>query len=52
MTELQDCLGHIFTQNQLSPELQLQAQSLVGMVEEKGKLSCNRCGQAMDKEKH
>ena len=51
MTELQDCLGHIFTQNQLSPELQLQAQSLVGMVEEKGKLSCNRCGQAIDKEK-
>ena len=51
MTELQDCLGRIFTQNQLSPELQLQAQSLAGMVEEKGKLSCNRCGQAIDKEK-
>ncbi|RGN67089.1 DNA/RNA helicase [Streptococcus anginosus] len=51
MTELQDCLGRIFTKNQLSPELQLQAQSLAGMVEEKGKLSCNRCGQAIDKEK-
>lgn len=51
MTELQDCLGRIFTKNQLSPELQLQAQSLAGMVEEKGKLSCNRCGQATDKEK-
>ena len=51
MTELQDCLGRIFTQNQLSPELQLQAQNLAGMVEEKGKLSCNRCGQAIDKEK-
>lgn len=52
MTELQDCLGRIFTQNQLSPELQLQAQNLAGVVEEKGKLSCNRCGQAIDKEKH
>ncbi|MBX9075486.1 DEAD/DEAH box helicase [Streptococcus anginosus] len=51
MTELQDCLGRIFTKSQLSPELQLQAQSLAGMVEEKGKLSCNRCGQAIDKEK-
>ena len=51
MTELQDCLGRIFTKGQLSPELQLQAQSLAGMVEEKGKLSCNRCGQAIDKEK-
>lgn len=51
MTELQDCLGLIFTKSQLSPELQLQAQSLAGMVEEKGKLSCNRCGQAIDKEK-
>ena len=52
MTELQDCLGRIFTKSQLSPELQLQAQSLAGMVEEKGKLSCNRCGQAVDKEKY
>ncbi|WP_270738168.1 DEAD/DEAH box helicase [Streptococcus anginosus] len=51
MTELQDCLGRIFTKNQLSPELQLQAQTLTGMVEEKGRLSCNRCGQAIDKEK-
>lgn len=51
MTELQDCLGRIFTKSQLSPELQLQAQSLAGMVEEKGKLSCNRFGQAIDKEK-
>lgn len=51
MIELQDCLGRIFTKSQLSPELQLQAQSLAGMVEEKGKLSCNRCGQAIDKEK-
>ncbi|AGU82918.1 DEAD/DEAH box helicase [Streptococcus anginosus] len=52
MTELQDCLGRIFAKNQLSPELQLQAQSLAGMVEEKRKLSCNRCGQAVDKEKY
>ena len=51
MTELQDCLGRIFTKSQLSPELQLQAQSLAGMVEEKGNLICNRCGQAIDKEK-
>ena len=51
MTELQDCLGRIFTKNQLLPELQLQAQTLTGMVEEKGRLSCNRCGQAIDKEK-
>ncbi|VUW94708.1 Transcription-repair-coupling factor [Streptococcus constellatus] len=52
MTELQDCLGRIFTKSQLSPELQLQAQSLAGMVEEKGKLNCNRCGQAVDKGKY
>ena len=52
MTELQDCLGRIFTKSQLSPELQLQAQTVAGMVEEKGKISCNRCGQVIDKEKH
>lgn len=52
MIELQDCLGRMFTKAQLPAELQLQAQTLTGMVEEKGRLSCNRCGQAVDKERH
>lgn len=52
MIELQDCLGRIFTRSQLPAELQLYAQTLPAMKEEKGKLCCNRCGQAVDKERH
>ena len=52
MTELQDCLGRMFTKAQLPAELQLYAQTLPAMKEEKGKLCCNRCGQAVDKERH
>lgn len=51
MIELQDCLGRMFTKAQLPAELQLYAQTLPAMKEEKGKLCCNRCGQAVDKDK-
>ena len=51
MIELQDCLGRIFTRSQLPLELQQQAQTLSGMIEKKGKLWCNRCGQVVNKEK-
>ena len=51
MIELQDCLGRIFTKAQLPAELQLYAQTLPAMKEEKGKLCCNRCGQVVNKEK-
>lgn len=52
MIELQDCLGRMFTKAQLPAELQLYAQTLPAMKKEKGKLCCNRCGQAVDKERH
>lgn len=52
MIELQDCLGRMFTKAQLPAEFQLYAQTLPAMKEEKGKLCCNRCGQAVDKERH
>ncbi|WP_247926926.1 DEAD/DEAH box helicase [Streptococcus constellatus] len=52
MIELQDCLGRMLTKAQLPAELQLYAQTLPAMKEEKGKLCCNRCGQAVDKERH
>ena len=52
MIELQDCLGRMFTKAQLPAELQLYAQTLPAMKEEKGKLCFNRCGQAVDKERH
>lgn len=51
MIELQDCLGRIFTRSQLPLGLQQQAQILSGMIEKKGKLWCNRCGQVVNKEK-
>ena len=51
MIELQDCLGRMFTKVQLPAELQLYAQTLPAMKEEKGKLCCNRCGQVVNKEK-
>ncbi|WP_117280456.1 DEAD/DEAH box helicase [Streptococcus intermedius] len=51
MIELQDCLGRMFTKAQLPAELQLYAQTLPAMKEEKGKLCCNRCGQVVNKEK-
>ncbi|BAM23046.1 DEAD/DEAH box helicase [Streptococcus intermedius] len=51
MIELQDYLGRIFTRSQLPLGLQQQAQTLSGMIEKKGKLWCNRCGQVVNKEK-
>ena len=51
MIELQDCLGRIFTRSQLPLGPQQQAQTLSGMIEKKGKLWCNRCGQVVHKEK-
>ncbi len=51
MIELQDCLGRIFTRSQLPLGLQQQAQTLSGMIEKKGKLWCNRCGQVVHKRK-
>ena len=50
MLELQDCLGRMFTKEQLSDELQQIAHTLSGMKEEKGKLLCSRCNSLIDKE--
>lgn len=50
MLELQDCLGRMFTKEQLSVELQQIAHTLPGMKEEKGKLLCSRCNSLIDKE--
>ena len=50
MLELQDCLGRMFTKEQLSDELQQIAHTLPGMKEEKGKLLCSRCNSLIDKE--
>lgn len=38
MIELQDCLGRMFTKAQLPAELQLYAQTLPAMKEEKGEI--------------
>ena len=50
MLELQDCLGRMFTKEQLSVELRQIAHTLPGMKEEKGKLLCSRCNSLIDKE--
>ena len=50
MLELQDCLGRMFTKEQLSVELRQIAHTLPGMKEEKGKLLCSRCDSLIDKE--
>ena len=50
MLELQDCLGRMFTKEQLSVELRQIARTLPGMKEEKGKLLCSRCNSLIDKE--
>ena len=50
MLELQDCLGRMFTKEQLSVELRQIAHTLPGMKEEKGKLLCSRCNNLIDKE--
>lgn len=52
MLERKDCLGRIFTNDQLSPELRMQAQQLPSMREERKKLFCGRCGSQVDKEHH
>lgn len=50
MLELQDCLGRMFTKEQLSVELRQIAHTLPGMKEEKRKLLCSRCNSLIDKE--
>ena len=50
MLELQDCLGRMFTKEQLSDELRQIARTLPGMKEEKGKLLCSRCNSLIDQE--
>lgn len=50
MLELQDCLGRMFTKEQLSVEFRQIAHTLPGMKEEKGKLLCSRCNSLIDKE--
>ena len=52
MLERKDCLGRIFTKDQLNPELRSQAQQLPSMREERRKLFCGRCGTQVDKEHH
>jgi len=52
MLEKNDCLGRIFTKDQLSPELRSQAQQLPSMREERKKLFCGRCGSQVDKENY
>lgn len=49
MLERNDCLGRIFTEDQLSPELRKHAQQLPSMREERRKLFCGRCGSQVDK---
>ena len=52
MLEKNDCLGRIFTKEQLSPELRSQAQQMPSMREERRKLFCSRCGSQVDKENY
>ena len=52
MLERNDCLGRIFTEDQLSPELRKHAQQLPSMREERRKLFCGRCGSQVDKENY
>ena len=50
MLELQDCLGRIFTENQLEPSLRAQAKEIPSIREEKGKLRCGRCNSLIERE--
>ena len=40
MLELQDCLGRIFTENQLEASLRAKAKQINSIREENGKLLC------------
>ena len=52
MLELQDCLGRIFTKEQLPPELLKKAKRLSSIFEKKGELFCSRCYSKIDKERY
>ena len=52
MLELQDCLGRIFTKEQLPTELLKIAQRLPSVFEKKGELFCSRCHSQIDKERN
>ena len=52
MLELQDCLGRIFTKEQLPPELLKKAKRLSSIFEKKGELFCSRCYSQIDKERY
>lgn len=52
MLELQDCLGRIFTKEQLPTELLKIAQRLPSVFEKKGDLFCSRCYSQIDKERY
>ena len=52
MLELQDCLGRIFTKEQLPTELLKIAQRLSSVFEKKGELFCSRCHSQIDKERN
>ena len=48
--KVEDCYGRLFTKDQVDQEVIEQAQLLPSMIEEKGKLFCNRCGSQIDLE--
>ncbi len=48
--ERKDCLGRLFTSQQLPEELRDIAERLPSMVESKGELRCSRCWSPVDKE--
>ena len=50
MLELQNCLGRIFTKQQLPLEFLKMAQKLPAVFERKGELFCTRCHCQIDKE--
>ena len=52
MLELQDCLGRIFTKEQLPPELLKKAKRLSSIFEKQGELFCSRCYSQIDKERY
>ena len=48
--KVEDCYGRLFTKDQVDQEVIEQAQLLPSMIEEEGKLFCNRCGSQIDLE--
>ncbi|MEW4355269.1 DEAD/DEAH box helicase [Streptococcus pneumoniae] len=49
MIERKDCLGRLFTSQDLPDDLREQAKELPSMIEVKGELRCNRCASPVDK---